>query len=139
MTPQIRISQPSGGFTLIEVLVSMTILSVASLAMGSMLVRATRAAGATSSAAHQTAAMSGTVARLDVLPFDALVVGTTCTTVAAAEFPYTQCATVNSISSKVKLVTVVITPSGNLLMHPDTTSFRRTKSGFAAGNPLKTQ
>lgn len=137
MTPHMRLAQSTGGFTLIEVLVSMTILSVASLAMGSMLVRATRAAGATSSAAHQTAAMSGAVARLDVLPFDALVAGTTCVTVTAVEFPHTQCTTINSVSAKVKLVTVVITPSGNYLMYPVTTSFRRTISGN--GNPLKTQ
>lgn len=115
----------------------MTILSVASLAMGSMLVRSTRAAGATSSAAHQTAAMSGTLARLDVLPFDALVAGTTCVTITAVEFPHTQCTTINNVSSKVKLITVVITPSGNLLMQPVTTQFRRTISGN--GNPLKTQ
>jgi prepilin-type N-terminal cleavage/methylation domain-containing protein len=131
-------SQPTGGFTLIEVLVSMTILSVASLAMGSMLVRATRAAGATSSAAHQNAAMSGAMARLDVLPFDALTAGTTCVTVTAAEFPHTECTTINNVSSKVKLVVIVVTPSGNVLMRPDTTSFRRTKSGFAGGNPLNT-
>jgi len=137
MTPQIHVLQPSGGFTLIEVLVSMTILSVASLAMGSMLVRSTRAAGATSSAAHQTAAMSGTLARLDVLPFDALVAGTTCVTITAVEFPHTQCTTINNVSPKVKLITVVITPSGNLLIQPVTTQFRRTISGN--GNPLKTQ
>ena len=136
MTPQMRMSQPTGGFTLIEVLVSMTILSVASLAMGTLLVRATQAAGATSSAAHQTAAMSGAVARLDVLPFDALVAGTTCVTVTTVEFPHTECTTINDISSKVKLVTVVVTPSGNVLMQPVTTSFRRTISGN--GNPLKT-
>lgn len=137
MTPHMRVSQPTGGFTLIEVLVSMTILSVASLAMGSMLVRATRAAGATSSAAHQTAAMSGAMARLDVLPFDALIAGTTCVTITAVEFPHTECTTINNVSSKVKLITVVVTPSGNVLMQPVTTSFRRTISGN--GNPLKTQ
>lgn len=136
MTPQLRVSQPTAGFTLIEVLVSMTILSVASLAMGSLLFRATRAAGATSSAAHQTAAMSGAVARLSVLPFDALVAGTTCQNVTAVEFPHSECATINDISPKVKLVTVVITPSGNALMQPVTTQFRRTISGN--GNPLKT-
>lgn len=139
MTPHMPVSRPTGGFSLVEVLVSMTILSVASLAMGSLLVRATRAAGATSSEAHQTAAMSGTVARLDVLPFDALTAGTTCVTITAAEFPYTQCTTINNVSSKVKLITIVITPSGNALMRPVTTSFRRTRSGFANGNPLKTQ
>jgi prepilin-type N-terminal cleavage/methylation domain-containing protein len=136
MTLQMRTSQPTSGFTLIEVLVSMTILSVASLAMGSMLIRSTRAAGATSSAAHQSAAMSGAVARLDVLPFGSLVAGTTCVTVTAVEFPHTECTTINNVSSKVKLVTVVVTPSGNALMQPVTTSFRRTMSGN--GNPLET-
>lgn len=136
MTPHTRLAQPTAGFTLIEVLVSMTILSVASLAMGSMLVRATRAAGATSSAAHQTAAMSGAVARLGVLPFDALLAGTTCVTITAVEFPRTECTTILNVSAKIKQVTVVVTPTGNALMLPVTTSFRRTISGN--GNPLKT-
>ena len=53
------------------------------------------------------------------------------------EFPRTECTTINNVSAKVKLITVVITPSGNDLMHPVTTQFRRTISGN--GNPLKTQ
>ena len=137
MTPYTQVlSAAIAGFTLIEVLVSITILSVASLALGSMLVRSTRAAGATSSAAYQTAAMAGVVARLDVLPYDALIAGTTCVTVTAAEFPHTECTTINNVSSKVKLITVVVTPSNNTLMQPVTTTFRRTISGN--GNPLKT-
>ncbi|MDQ3207203.1 MAG: prepilin-type N-terminal cleavage/methylation domain-containing protein [Gemmatimonadota bacterium] len=137
MTPHMPVSRSTGGFSLVEVLVSMTILSVASLAMGSLLVRATRAAGATSSSAHQTASMSGAVARFDVLPFEALAAGTTCVTVTAAEFPHTECTTILNISAKIKQVTVVVTPTGNLLMQPVTTTFRRTISGN--GNPLKTQ
>jgi prepilin-type N-terminal cleavage/methylation domain-containing protein len=136
MTPHTHVSHPTGGFSLVEVLVSMTILSGASAAMGTLLIRATRAAGATSSAAHQTAAMSGSVARLDVLPFDALVAGTTCVTVTAAQFPHTECTTILNVSAKIKQVTVVITPTGNTLLQPVTTSFRRTISGN--GNPLKT-
>jgi prepilin-type N-terminal cleavage/methylation domain-containing protein len=136
MSAQVRVPQSTGGFTLVEILVSMTLLSIASLAMGTLLFRAARQASATSSAAHQTAAMAGTTARLDVLPFDALVAGTTCVTVTDPAFPHTVCTTINNVSAKVKLVTVVITPSGNSLMHPVTTSFRRTISGN--GNPLKT-
>jgi hypothetical protein len=83
----------------------MTILSVASLAMGTLLIRATQA-GATSSAAHQTAAMSGAVARPDVLPFDALAAGTTCVTVTAAEFSHTECTTILNVSAKIKQVTL---------------------------------
>jgi hypothetical protein len=43
---------------------------------------------------------------------------------------------VNNVSSKVKTVMIIVTPSGNNLMHPDTTLLTRTISGN--GNPLKT-
>jgi prepilin-type N-terminal cleavage/methylation domain-containing protein len=123
------------GFTLVEVMVSMTLLSVASLTLGSMLFRAARQAGATSAAAHQTAQLSGDVSRLDALPFDQLAAGTICVSIATP--PATSCTTINNVTSKVKQVTVVITPSGNPLLQPITTSFTRTISGN--GNPLKTE
>jgi hypothetical protein len=50
--------------------------------------------------------------------------------------PGTQCTTINNVSAKVKEVTVVVTPSGNPLLQPVTTTFTRTISGN--GNPLKT-
>jgi prepilin-type N-terminal cleavage/methylation domain-containing protein len=135
MTAENRPSRKTGGFTLVEVLVSMTILSVGSLALGSMLMRAARQAGATSASSHQTAELSGEVSRMDALPFDQLVVGTTCVTITTP--PATECTTINNVSAKVKQVTVVVTPSGNPLLHPITTSFTRTISGN--GNPLKTE
>jgi len=135
MTKPICTSRKTGGFTLIEVMVSMTILSVGSLALGSMLVRATRQAGATSTGSQQTAQLSGEISRMQALPFDQLSAGTTCVTIAhpAAQ----RCTTINNVSTKVKQVTVVVTPSDNLLLHPITTTFTRTISGN--GNPLKTQ
>ena len=127
----------AGGFSLVEVMVSMTLLSVASVALGSMLFRAARQAGATSAAAHQSAELAGEVSRMDALPYDQLIPGTTCVTIATP--PATKCTTINQVSAKVKQVTVVITPSGNPLLHPITTSFTRTISGNASGtNPLKT-
>jgi prepilin-type N-terminal cleavage/methylation domain-containing protein len=125
-----------GGFTLVEVLVSMTLLSVASLSLGTLLFKAARQANATSTASYQTATLAGAAGRFDALPFDSLAVGTTCVTISTAPFPNTQCTTVNNVSSKVKTVTIVVTPSGNLLMHPDTTIITRTKS--VNSNPLKT-
>jgi prepilin-type N-terminal cleavage/methylation domain-containing protein len=128
-------AQKTGGFTLVEVMVSMTLLSVASLALGSMLFRATRQAGAASAASQQTASLSGEVSRLGAMPFDLLVPGTTCVTESTPDLA-TRCSTINSISPKVKQVTVVVTPSGNPLLQPITTTFTRTISGN--GNPLKT-
>jgi prepilin-type N-terminal cleavage/methylation domain-containing protein len=137
MTTPTAPSQPTGGFTLVEVLVSMTLLSVASLGLGTLLFKAARQAGATSSAAHQTAAVSGELARLDVLPFDQLLAGTTCVTVSDPAFPYERCVTIVNLNSKAKTVTVTINPAGNGLLQPISTTIKRTISGN--GNPLKTQ
>ena len=136
MTSQVRAPQQTGGFTLVEVMVSMTLLSVGSLALAGMLVRATRQAGAASAGAYQTAMVAGEVSRMDATPYDLLVVGTTCVSI-THPFQGTQCTTINNVSAKVKQVTVVVTPSGNPLLHPITTSFTRTISGN--GNPLKTE
>jgi prepilin-type N-terminal cleavage/methylation domain-containing protein len=125
-----------GGFTLVEVLVSITLLSVASLALGTLLFRAARQANATSAGSYQTATLSGEAGRFDALPFDLLTAGTTCVTVTTPPFPHTRCTTVNNVSAKVKQVIIVVTPAGNALMHPDTTIFNRTKTGN--GTPLKT-
>jgi prepilin-type N-terminal cleavage/methylation domain-containing protein len=136
MTTHMQVPRQERGFTLIEVLVSMTMLSVASLALGTLLFRAARQANATSSASYQTATLAGTAGRMDALPFDSLAAGTSCVTVTAAPFPHSQCTTVNSVSAKVKTIVIVVTPSGNALMRPDTTLLTRTLSGN--GNPLNT-
>ena len=137
MTPQAPVLRQTGGFTLVEIMISMTILSVASLAMGSMLFRAAHQAVLTSSTGYQTNAMASAMSRLDVLPFAQLpAAGTTCVTVTAPEFPHTVCTTILNVSAKIKEVTVVITPTGNALLRPVTSTFKRTISGN--GNPLKT-
>jgi prepilin-type N-terminal cleavage/methylation domain-containing protein len=125
-----------GGFTLVEVMVSMTLLAVASLSLGTLLFRAARLANATSAGSYQTATLAGAAGQFDALPFDVLTAGTTCTTVTAQPFPHTQCITINNVSAKVKTITIVVTPAGNTLMHPDTTLITRTKS--VPSNPLKT-
>jgi prepilin-type N-terminal cleavage/methylation domain-containing protein len=136
MTRPTAPSQATGGFTLVEVMVSMMLLSVGSLALASMLVRASRQASAASANAYQTAMVAEEVSRYDATPFSQLTAGTTCTSI-TTPFQGTRCTTINDISSKVKQVTVVVTPSGNPLLHPITTSFTRSISGN--GNPLKTQ
>jgi prepilin-type N-terminal cleavage/methylation domain-containing protein len=136
MTEPSRPSGNTGGFTLVEVMVSMTLLSVASLSLGTLLFRAAQLASATSVGSYQTAMVSGEVNRLGTQPFELLVAGTTCVAI-TDPFPGTRCTTINSVSDKVKQVTVVVTPSGNPLLHPIATSFTRTISGN--GTPLKTQ
>lgn len=136
MTTRTATSQQTGGFTLVEILVSMTLLSLASLGMGTLLFKSARQAGATSSGAYQTAAVQGALSSYDVIPFDQLIAGTTCVTVTDPSFPHQRCVTIVNVNSKAKNVTVTITPSGNGVLQPISTTIKRTISGN--GNPLKT-
>ena len=82
------------GFTLVEVLVTITLISTGILVLGGMLLRSARAAEAASAISYQTAAMASEVGRLDALPFTALTAGTTCDTLAVAQLPRIRCSIV---------------------------------------------
>jgi prepilin-type N-terminal cleavage/methylation domain-containing protein len=134
--PSLGVRQASG-FTLVEVLISITILAVGIMALGSLLGRGARSAGAASSLTYQTAVMAAEAARYDAIPFTALVAGTTCDTTTDPPLPRTRCVTITNINPKLRQVSVVVTPTGNPLLRPDTLIFERSISGDASP-PLST-
>ena len=89
------------GFTLIEVMVSVTILAVGVLVLGGFLLRSSRTAEAASAVSYQTSVLAAQVARYDAMPFDQLVAGTTCTTVTNGQLPHALCTIVTDVSPKV--------------------------------------
>jgi prepilin-type N-terminal cleavage/methylation domain-containing protein len=115
------------GFTLIEVLISITILSVGTLALATLLARSSRQASVVSMNVYETAALSEEVGRLGALPFSSLAAGTTCVTFTAAPFPYTRCSTITTVSAKVMRVKVKVTPTATSLS-ADSTMFERSTS-----------
>jgi prepilin-type N-terminal cleavage/methylation domain-containing protein len=117
------------GFTLVEVLVTITLISTGILVLGGMLLRSARAAEAASAISYQTAAMASEVARLDALPFTALAAGTTCDTLAVAQLPRIRCSIVAVVSPKLTRVTVRVTAIGNPLVPADSVIFERSISG----------
>ena len=132
MTFPSRNVESAAGFTLIEVLVSVTMLAVGILALGSLMARGARTANAASSVSHQTAVLGAEAARLDAIPFTQLAAGTTCDTVTALPLPRIRCFTVTNINPKLRRVSVVITPTNNPLLQPDSVAFERSISGEAA-------
>lgn len=122
------------GFTMVEVLVSVTVLAVGTLVLGGLLVRASRSAEAASLASFQTATMAAELARLDALPFTALAAGTTCDTTAGAPFARIRCSTITAVSAKVKVVKVKVTATDNPLVPADSVMFERSVT--VATNPL---
>ena len=123
------------GFTLIEVLVSVTVLSLGMVLLGPLLVRSARQAQAASATVYQTAALSEEVGRLGAMPFALLVAGTTCITVTTNPYPHTRCSTITDVTAKRKTIKVKVTPTGgNPLMQADSTMLERTTSN--TGSPL---
>lgn len=132
MTARTRRARPGAGFTLIEILVSITILSVGILALGTLMAKGARSAGAASALSYQTAVLGAEAARFDAIPFTLLVAGTTCDTVAAPPLPRIRCGTVTNINPKLRRVRVLVTPTNNPLLRPDSLVFERSISGDAA-------
>ena len=125
------------GFTLVEVLISITILAIGVLALGRLMARSARTANAASSVSYQTTVMAAEAARFDAIPFTQLAAGTTCDTVAGPPLPRIRCVTITNINTKLRRVSVVLTPTNNPLLLPDSLVFERSISGFASP-PLST-
>jgi prepilin-type N-terminal cleavage/methylation domain-containing protein len=123
------------GFTLIEVMVSMTVLAVGVLLMSTLLVRSSRTAGATSAVSYQTAILAAELGRYDAIPFTQLAAGTTCTTSTAAPLAHELCVTITNVSANVRQVKVVVTPTAPTTVAADSVVFDRSISGYPA-NPL---
>ena len=124
-------TQRNAGFTLVEVLVSIMILSVGSLALGTLLLRGARAGTAASAVTYQSAALTSEVGRLGALPFDQLAAGNTCVNVTTGPFFHTRCAAIVDVSAKVRRVTVTVTPTAPTSLQPLSASFERSISGNA--------
>jgi prepilin-type N-terminal cleavage/methylation domain-containing protein len=123
------------GFTLVEAVVAIVLLSVGALALGGLLARSSRMAVSSASTVHGTAVLSTEVARLNAMPFNLLpAAGETCTTVSAAPFPHTRCTMVTDVSATVKELRVRLTPAA-ANVRPDTVNFQRTLPG---GSPALT-
>lgn len=125
MQTGINQSSERRGFTLIEVMVSITILAVGILTLGGLLLRSSRTAEAASAVSYQTAAMAAEMNRYDALPFDQLAAGTTCTTVTARPLPRTTCITITNVSASVRQVKVKVTPT-DAAIPADSVMFERS-------------
>jgi prepilin-type N-terminal cleavage/methylation domain-containing protein len=127
----------SRGFTLVEVLLSMTILAVGVLVLGGLLTRSARSAEATSLLTYQAGRIATEAARNDALPFTSLAAGTTCTTSTEFPLPHSLCTTITVVTTKRKTVKVKFTPTSNALVPVDSVMFERSISGNPS-NPLNT-
>lgn len=123
-----------GGFTLIEVLVAMVLVSIAMLGLGPVTLRVAQMSREFTVVSQRTGVLAGEVSRLEVQPFDALAAGTSCQMDSTSSVPHTTCTTVADVGAETKQVTVIVTPLDGTAA--DTSVLERSKG--ASSNPLDT-
>lgn len=132
-----RTNGPRQGFTLVEILVSISILAVGMLLLGRLLVRSASTVETASWTSYQTAMMAAEANRLDAVPFTQLGAGTVCDTTFALPLPRIRCNTVANINAKLKQIKIRVIPIDSVRVRADSVMFERSISGPATP-PLNT-
>lgn len=128
------------GFSLVEIMVGMTLLAIIVSSVASLTFHVSRRMVEVSRGTGLNAAVSRDVNRFSALPFDSLSHHVGCDSVAAATETFQQCVTATSVNSTTTRVTIVTTPLirayAQMAPVPDTVVIDRTTA--AASNPLNT-
>jgi prepilin-type N-terminal cleavage/methylation domain-containing protein len=114
------------GFSLIEIMVALTILAITLGGFAAVTFRFIRNSELTSATMARGGVVNQQVQRLSVMPFDSLSSRAGCSTIASGPLPYRLCIAVADVNGTHKRVTVVVIPA-NTRLKPDTTVLDRTK------------
>lgn len=122
--------QPGGirkGFSLVEVIVAMLLLTIAISALASLTFSVSQHAIKVSGGAFRNAVVMHEVNRLETLPYDSLHVAIVSSDVATGPYHHNRTVTIEEPVTAVKTVRIVITPV-NTRFRPDTIEFTRTRA-----------
>ena len=116
------------GFSLIEITVAMTLLGLVLMGVARLNFTIARRFYALSGGGARDAVLAEQVNEFAALPFDSLAAQAGTITVNKPPLPYTRKITVDSLSPKLRRVTIIVTPL-NPVFQPDTLVLQRTKPG----------
>jgi prepilin-type N-terminal cleavage/methylation domain-containing protein len=120
--------QNQSGFSLIEILVAMMLLSFFLVGLAKVNFTIGRRFYTLSAGGARDGIVSQTLSQFTAMAFDSLKGKAGTTTVNKPPLPYTRQITVDSLSPKMRRVTIVITPI-NTAFRPDTLVLQRSKPG----------
>ena len=114
------------GFSLVEIIVAMTILVVTLAGFAGLTAQYMRRARSLNLQVAMAALFAEQSQRLIVLPFDSLPSRAGCQTFTTGTLAHTRCITVTATTNSRYTVTLVITPA-TTAVRPDSLSFARVK------------
>jgi Tfp pilus assembly protein PilV len=120
--------QTQGGFSLIEIVTAMMLLTFFLTGLAKVNYTLARRFYALSAGGTRAGALSQYLNQFAAMPFDSLAAKVGTTTVTGPRMPYTRKIMVDSLSAKLRRVTIIITPN-NTVFKPDTLVLQRGKPG----------
>lgn len=132
-----RLLHTTRGISLVEVMVALSILSVVLIALGGLMFQVARQTQRSAATTYRTAAMQQASAWIEGLPWDSSTGGIIggCTTDSSGQLSYTRCTTVWDSTPRLRRITVVVVPTGQLATPPETLVVYRNRS--RAASPLQ--
>jgi prepilin-type N-terminal cleavage/methylation domain-containing protein len=122
------VKRADAGFTLIEIMVAISLLGLVLMGVARLNFTLAQRFYALSGGGARDAVLAQEVNQFAALPFDSLKAKAGTITVNKPPLPYTRKITVDSLSPKLKRVTIIVTPL-NPVFKPDTLVLQRTKPG----------
>ncbi|NIM49208.1 MAG: hypothetical protein GTN62_04610 [Gemmatimonadales bacterium] len=123
----IRVARGDAGISLVEIMIALSILAAVLVALGGLMFQVARHTRQSAAAGYRSAAVTSAAAWARGLAWDSLDTAIGCTTDTTGLLTYSKCVTVQTLSTNLKRVTVVISPTGSLVALPDTVEVDRNK------------
>lgn len=120
------------GFTLIEAMVTLSLLCFVVAVLGPLLLRMSRQSSNVTASQYRTAAMVTASSWMLSRPASQLVAA--CTVDSTPAFQHTTCSTLTDTLPSLRRVRLVVTPADSLLTAPDTLTLYRVNAQFT--NPF---
>ncbi len=115
------------GISLIEIMMSLSILAVVLMSLGGLMFQMARHTRQSAAVAYRSAAATAAATSIQGLPWDSIDGTVGCTPETSGLLLYDRCVSVDSVSSTLKRVTVAISSTGPLMVLPDSVVVERTK------------
>lgn len=115
------------GFSLVEVLLALGILSGVLIALGGLMFQLARHARQSGAVGYRSAAVTSAASWAEGVPWDSIsgIIG--CTTDSVGPMAYTQCTSVQNPSPRTRRIIIVINPTGRITTAPDTIVVERSR------------
>lgn len=121
------------GFTLIEVMIAISVVAILSVSLTPIMVYQSRRERLATAATYRWALSAEAINRVNATPAAAMLEGTSCDTAAALPIRFERCLTVTNVTTRLQRATVVVLPLDYTWIPGDTLQIERANNVGALG------